>query len=498
MPQSIYDNGGMIGATLDFGSTERYIIGTTTGRATPVYVGGTTAAGPGSAGPGTVSLTSLTGGIGTAPQQGDLILVAYAIGSTTDVNVSISMNNSTDVVELVDLYANDTVDTNLGVYWAIAGVTPPTTITAGGTGSTANAGALAVHVWRDIDTTTPMDDTRTTATGTNSASANPPAISTATENAVVIAIGASGNDNETTPFTQGGDLSNFISIGGSDTEDATVGMGSIATTTPTTVDPAAFSISTSISYSWAAATVALRPKLVDIPIYGNFKNSGIWSLLAVLDTRSTATSAIGFVGAATGSTSISLTSLTGGTRSAAAAGDFVLVVSGQGIDTGTTNNIDIVGYTNIANLVSTSTVRDDLFLDVGYKYLTSADTSVSITNGVASVAYVFSGVSQSNPLDVTSTTSLTGTVSVSPPAITPVTAGSWIISAVGIGSDTNNAVFSNTTMSGTRGATGARTHVAMAYNSTWTSGAYTPAGWSTNDPDGTGAGAAVTIALRKA
>lgn len=495
MPTSIYDNGGIIGATLDFASTEQYIVGTTTGRATPVYVGGTIDAGPGEAGPGTVSLTSLTGGIGTAPIAGDVIVVAYAIGSISDRNVSVSINQGT-ITELVDLYSNDTVDTNLGVYYSVVGATPPTSITAGDTGSTANAGALAVHVWRNIDTTTPIDVTTTTATAGNSALANPPAITTATENAVVIAIGASGNDNATATFTQGGDLTNFLSVGGSDTEDATVGMGSIATTSPATVDPIAFSIATSSTFSWAAATVVLRPKLADVPLYGNFKNSGIWSLDAVLDSIAPLPTSISFVGSATGSTSISLTSLTGGLRSAAQANDFVLVVSGQGIDTGTTNNVNIVGYTNIANLLTDGDADDDLYMDVSYKYLTEADTSVSITNGVASVAFVFQGVSQSQPIDVTTTTNLTTTVSVSPPAITPVTAGAWIVSAVGIGSDTDDAVFTNSTLSGTRNATGARTHAAMAYYSSWTSGSYTPTGWATNDGDGTGGGAAVTIALR--
>lgn len=501
MPQSIYDNGGMIGATLDFASTEQYVIGTTTGRATPVYVGGKTSAFAGfSAGTLEISLTDLTGGIASAPSTNDVVVVAYCVGGNEpgDVAMSTTINQGT-ITELLELYSNDTVDTNLAVYYSVMGATPATRISVSNTESTLNAGAVAIHVWRNIDTTNPIDVTTTTATAANSALANPPAITTATQNAVVLAIGASGNDNATTPFTQGGDLSNFLSVGSSDTEDATIGMGSIATTAPTTVDPAAFSIATNTTYSWAAATVALRPKLTDVPVYGNFKNSGIWSLDAVLESLDVApTGPIAFVGSATGSTSISLTSLTGGSRSAAQANDFVLVVSGQGIDTGTTNNVDVVGYTVIANLLTAGGADDDLYMDVAYKYLTSADTSVSITNGVASIAFVFSGVSSTNPLDVTPTSQLTTTVSVSPPAITPVTAGTWIISAVGIGSDTNTAVFSNTTLSGTRSTNGARTHVGMAYYSSWTSGAYTPTGWSTNDGDGTGGGAAVTIALRSA
>ena len=222
---------------------------------TPVYVGGKTASTVGVTSSWTTSLTDLTGGIASQPSAGDVVVVSYAVGSIADINLSI-----TGYTELVDLYSDDTVDTNLGVYYKVMTSTPDTLITLSQTGSADNAGAVAIHVWRNIDTSNPIDVTTTTATNNNSALADPPAITTSTQNAVVIAIGASGNDNATTPFTQGGDLSNFLSIGGSDTEDATVGMGSIATTTPATVNPLAFSTSSTTNFSWAAATVALRPK----------------------------------------------------------------------------------------------------------------------------------------------------------------------------------------------------------------------------------------------
>lgn len=227
-----------------------------------------------------------------------------------------------------------------------------------------------------------------------------------------------------------------------------------------------------------------------------FKSYDSSSLVGV---QGTPTQNIEFVGSATTNTStLSLTSLSGGTRTAAQPGDFVLVVSGRGIDEAASNNITISGYTNIANLVSNPTTAngDDLYLDVAYKYLTAADTSISITNGLASIAFVFSGVSSTNPLDVTPTITNDSQMLPAAPAITPVTQGTWIVSTLGIGSDTNNGTFSNTTLTRRTSTANTRTHVGMAYHSSWTSGSFTPTGWSTSDNDSTGSGAAVTIALR--
>lgn len=284
MPQSIYDNGGMIGATLDFGDTEQYVISTTTQRATPVFVGYKSDAEAGGTATYQFSLTTLTGGIASAPAEGDIVIVASAVGAVADINLQMSTAGYT---ELVDLYSNDTSDANLAVYYKVMGSVPDTSVTIVESGSTSYASAAVVHVWRDIDPTNPIDVTSTTATGTNGSNANPPAITTATENAVVLAVGAGveDGDNGATVFTSTG-LSNFISVGSNDTYSITVAMGSITTTTPTTVDPAAFTSSrSSTSESWAAATVALRPKLLTNYVYGNFKNSGIWSIGSVLDSQ---------------------------------------------------------------------------------------------------------------------------------------------------------------------------------------------------------------------
>lgn len=284
MPQSIYDNGGMIGVTLDFGDTDKYVIGTTTERATPVFVGAATDAEPGGTATYTFSLTSLTGGIASAPQEGDVVIIVSGAGSTSDVSMSMITAGYT---ELFEAYESDTVDTNLAVYYKVMGATPDTDVTINESGNAAFASAAIAHVWRNIDTSNPIDAYTTQFTGVNSAHANPPAVTTITENAVVLAIGASGNTGGSGTFIQGGDLENFFTRGSNDTYDITLGVGSIATTSPTSVNPAAFTTTfdNDTTFSWMSASVALKPKLVDVPILGNQKNSGIWSLNSVLEYK---------------------------------------------------------------------------------------------------------------------------------------------------------------------------------------------------------------------
>jgi hypothetical protein len=71
------------------------------------------------------------------------------------------------------------------------GSTPDTTITFSQTGNADNAGTASILVFRNVDTTTPIDVTTTTATAANTVLANPPAITPTTAGAWII-YGASG------------------------------------------------------------------------------------------------------------------------------------------------------------------------------------------------------------------------------------------------------------------------------------------------------------------
>lgn len=221
------------------------------------YVGGTTAAITGNASSTTnVSLTSLTGGIATSPAANDVVVVYYGTGSTTDRSIGVT---TTGYVEAQELYSNDTNDTNLSVSYKVMGASPDTQVTVSATGSTADAGAVVIQVWRNVDQVIPFDVGSTTATGTNSVLCNPPSITPTTVGAVIISGGAGAHTAGVRTFSSS-DLSNFASVGSNSSTDVTVGVGS-KNWTSGAFNPAAFTFSTadSVSYSWAAVTLALTP-----------------------------------------------------------------------------------------------------------------------------------------------------------------------------------------------------------------------------------------------
>lgn len=204
-------------------------------------------------------------------------------------------------------------------------------------------------------------------------------------------------------------------------------------------------------------------------------------------------------------TTVSLTGLTGGLAAQPSSGDLVVVVFGKGV-TGTTSNLSVTGYTQVANLASTTGTSDNLYFYVGYKYLTAADTSLSLVNSTtvdsAVSIHVWRNVSSTNPLDVTSTTSISDSSRPIAPSITPVTSGAVILSAVGIGSDTAGATWTNSSLSNVVSApddstTNQECHVGIG-SSTWTSGTFSVPTWTSSDNDASYAGAAVTMALRPA
>lgn len=263
-------NGGMIGVTLDFGANDRYVIGTTQDRLRPTYVSGTTAQING----GTANeVINLPAGL----LANDLVIVALTIAGTADKSYRIS-----GYTQALDNYADDTFDTNLQIGRKFMGVTPDTTVTiTGGTGSTADGGAVAIHAWRGIDTTTPLDVTTQAINEINTGIPNPPATTPSTANSVILVAAGSAHNGGTDTYTAA-QLANFLTVGqGGNTNDATVGLGSFNWVSGA-FDPNAFTWSQtdSTSFSTISATLTLRPKLSDIPIYGNLKNSGVWNLKA--------------------------------------------------------------------------------------------------------------------------------------------------------------------------------------------------------------------------
>lgn len=192
-----------------------------------------------------VSVT-LPGGV----QQDDAVYVAVASSRTVDQDI---VEGSGTYTELADLFRIDSLATQLGVFRKIQGATPDSSVSITIAGN--SNFAIAAKVLRGVDTTTPEDAATTSATGTNGTVVDPAAITTATDGARVIAIGAASEAVAvTTAPTDYGNLvttlDTNIVVAMADREIATAGVE----------DPGTYAeITGQGTDSWASATVAVRP-----------------------------------------------------------------------------------------------------------------------------------------------------------------------------------------------------------------------------------------------
>jgi hypothetical protein len=202
-----------------------------------------------------LDLTNLTGGIDNRPIIGDLIFVMIAWKGSTDANVPAPIG----FTEIADLFASGGQDTNLGLYYLRAtkdirdidwseNLVPNATRVSG-----------VIHVWRHSDPTTPLDVTRTTATGTNGPP-NAPSITTVTAGAVVLAFGATADFGTISDVTAPTGMDNFFGVTNRNQSDnlSTAGVASIARPTAGAYDPPTFTGGVG-NPSWAAVSVAIRP-----------------------------------------------------------------------------------------------------------------------------------------------------------------------------------------------------------------------------------------------
>jgi hypothetical protein len=204
----------------------------------------------------TLDLTALTGGLGSAAEEDDIVVLAFMYHYTADANMAPTTSGYT---ELADLYSNDTYDTNLWVGYKKMGSTPDTSVVVPTIGTPL---AAVVQVWRGVDVTSPIDVSTVTATGVNSALSNAPSITPTTNGATVVAVGAAATAGL---YISGAPTSFYDYVGANISYSGNVGSVALAAKynwTSGAVDPAAFATtggSDSGSYSWAAATIALRP-----------------------------------------------------------------------------------------------------------------------------------------------------------------------------------------------------------------------------------------------
>ena len=118
-----------------------------------------------------------------------------------------------------------------------------------------------IQIWRGVDTTTAIDNTPTTATGSSGAP-NAPSFTTVTANALVFAWGAIDDDDVAgSAAAPSGYTTDFLAADtgqASTAEGATCYLGSAVKASPGAEDPGAFSGGDD---AWEACTFALRPAL---------------------------------------------------------------------------------------------------------------------------------------------------------------------------------------------------------------------------------------------
>ena len=230
------------------------------------FVGQVTGADPVSGSAYSLYTGGLTGGIGTAADTGDLLLVISGWASTVNANPGVSTPGFTEVA---DLYANGTNDANMSVAYMLITGAVPSFIGVNSSGSSANGSCGLMMVFRGVDPATPLDVATTTATGTGNSTGNPPAITPATTGAAIVAASLmaatnAGTFSAASGYTLGGTLSSQGGTRGS----GVGGCYKLNVAGGVAQDPGTMTASAGGSgASWCAATLALRPALGRIRHY---------------------------------------------------------------------------------------------------------------------------------------------------------------------------------------------------------------------------------------
>ena len=196
------------------------------------FVGGNTAGKAGAtSGNTTIALNSgLTGGIASAVSAGDLVIACFATGAVADRTLAITDGTTNYTLINSELYSNDTFDTNLRVAYKFMGGSPDASTTFGPTGDNADSGAMAVYVFRGVDSGIPLDVAAVPATGIDTSRANAASIQPTTTGAYIVVVGAAAHNGGVDTFTSS-DLTDFLTVGGTnDTNDITLGVGHLAWT----------------------------------------------------------------------------------------------------------------------------------------------------------------------------------------------------------------------------------------------------------------------------
>jgi hypothetical protein len=181
--------------------------------------------------------------------QDDLVCVFGGHGRVTN-NAGVSTSGYTENTDLA---------TNLRSSFSYKkmDVSPDTSVTCIGSTNTSDATVYVVMVFRGVHTSSPIDATTTTATALASGMANPPAITTVTDGAAILACGHHTVDDATVTAPTG--YGNLVNVSRTESVPSSCAMAWKVLVTAGTENPSAYTNWTNEFGTWQAFTVALRP-----------------------------------------------------------------------------------------------------------------------------------------------------------------------------------------------------------------------------------------------
>lgn len=218
------------------------------------YVGGQTSGRAGAASTLDVSF-SLSGGSGSAPAAGDLVVVACAAGTTGDANPAMAISGYTP---LGQVFVNSTAELAINVSYKRMTSTPDTQFTVPSTGATGRGQAWTVQVFRGVDPAADLTTLFATSSSTTAAMPNPPSMTPTVAGSWVVICGATAIATGATFTPPANFVVDFLTFRQNDSIDACVGSGYWGGWTSGAVDPAAYT-GWGGTASSAAYTLVLPP-----------------------------------------------------------------------------------------------------------------------------------------------------------------------------------------------------------------------------------------------
>ena len=229
-----------------------------------------------------ISLTSLTGGIGSAPIENDIVVVAQTIGSQYGDGIAIISSGYTTVANLNSV---DTFQSNFLVSVKRMSATPDTSVTIKNQGGSSTSQTTVVYVLRGVH----ISDTfsvKSTATGLNTSAPTPPAITPTDSGSVILCIGGA-----VAGFSFGGavytasQLTSFTQVFQSSSYNAITGTGYYSWVSGT-FTPAAWTVTKDDpGFAWCSLSLSFKPAPAVGPANLKSYNTNLKANIKSIDTN---------------------------------------------------------------------------------------------------------------------------------------------------------------------------------------------------------------------